>query len=324
MSLTVETRKKHISILTPCYNEEENVANLVAAVAAEFSKIPQYTYEHVFIDNGSADKTVAILREIAKTDKHVKVIVNARNFGHIRSPFHGLLQCTGDCIITMVADFQDPIDMIPKYLVKWEEGYKIVIGIKKKSRENPIMFAVRGFFYNLLSKISDSGERPVKNFTGFGLYDQQFISVLRTLDDPYPYFRGLITELGFDRCEIEYTQPQRAAGKTKNNFFTLYDMAMLGFTNHSKLPLRLSVFVGFFSALLSLAVAMIYLVYKLVFWNRFEVGLAPLVIGVFFFASVQLFFIGIIGEYIGAIHTQVRKRPLVIEKERINFDQLPN
>jgi glycosyltransferase involved in cell wall biosynthesis len=316
----LEQEKKLISIVTPCYNEEGNVANLVAVIAREFAGMPQYNYEHVFIDNHSSDKTIAILRDIAAKDKHVKVILNARNFGHIRSPYYGMLNCKGDAVILVVADFQDPPELIAQFLAKWEEGYKIVIGVKKKSRENPLMFMVRKFFYNILSKMSDSGESPVKNFTGFGLYDKKFIAVLRTLDEPYPYFRGLITELGFDRYEIEYVQPQRAAGKTKNNFFTLYDIAMLGFTNHSKLPLRLSAFLGFFSAIISLMVAMGYFIYKLIYWNRFNAGQAPLVIGVFFFASVQLFFIGIIGEYIGAIHTQVRKRPLVIEKERINFD----
>ena len=316
----MEIIKKHISIITPCYNEEGNVENLIKTVASVFEKLPQYTYEHVFIDNSSTDRTASILKRIAENDKHVKIIINARNFGHIRSPFYGMLQCKGDAVISIVADFQDPPEMIEQFLNKWEEGYKIVIGVKKKSKENPLMFAIRKFFYSLLSKISTTGEQPVKNFTGFGLYDRKFIEVLRTLDDPYPYFRGLITELGFDRFEIEYTQPQRATGKTKNNFFTLYDIAMLGFMNHSKLPLRLSAFIGFFSALLSLLVALFYLAYKLVYWDRFQVGSAPLVIGVFFFSSVQLFFIGIIGEYIGAIHTQVRKRPLVIEKERINFD----
>ena len=316
----MDTAKKHISVITPCYNEEENVAAIVKAVAAVFEKLPQYTYEHLFIDNSSVDTTVAILKSIAQTDKHVKVIVNARNFGHIRSPFHGMMQCKGDAVISLVADFQDPPEMIATFLEKWEEGNKIVIGVKKTSKESPIMFAVRRMFYNLLAKVSDSGEKPIKNFTGFGLYDQQFISILRTLDDPYPYFRGLITELGFARCEIEYTQPARARGTTKNNFFTLYDMAMLGFTSHSRLPLRLSAFIGFFSAIISLLIAFGYFIYKLVYWSRFEVGLAPLVIGVFFFSSVQLFFIGIIGEYIGAIHMQVKKRPMVIEKERVNFD----
>ncbi|MBA4241799.1 MAG: glycosyltransferase [Sphingobacteriaceae bacterium] len=312
--------KKHISVLTPCFNEQGNVGPLSKAVAKVFEKLPQYTYEHIFIDNDSSDDTVKILKEIAQNDSNVKVILNARNFGHIRSPFYGMLQCKGDAVISLVSDFQDPPELIEDFLKKWEEGYKIVIGVKNKSKENPLMFAVRKFFYNLLSKASEgSGESPVKNFTGFGLYDQQFISVLRTLDDPYPYFRGLITELGFNRYEIPYTQPQRASGKTKNNFFTLYDMAMLGFTNHSKLPLRLSAFIGFFSAVISFLVALGYFVYKLIFWDNFQVGMAPLVIGVFFFSSVQLFFIGIIGEYIGAIHTQIRKRPLVIEKERINF-----
>ncbi len=312
--------KKHISVLTPCFNEQGNVGPLSKAVAKVFEKLPQYTYEHIFIDNDSSDDTVKILREIAQNDSNVKVILNARNFGHIRSPFYGMLQCKGDAVISLVSDFQDPPELIEDFLKKWEEGYKIVIGVKNKSKENPLMFAVRKFFYNLLSKASEgNGESPVKNFTGFGLYDQQFISVLRTLDDPYPYFRGLITELGFNRYEIPYTQPQRASGETKNNFFTLYDMAMLGFTNHSKLPLRLSAFIGFFSAVISFLVALGYFVYKLIFWDNFQVGMAPLVIGVFFFSSVQLFFIGIIGEYIGAIHTQIRKRPLVIEKERINF-----
>jgi polyisoprenyl-phosphate glycosyltransferase len=311
--------KKKISVLTPCFNEEDNVEKLIVAVRDVFAKLPQYDYEHVFIDNCSIDKTVEVLKRVATTNPQVKIIVNARNFGHVRSPYYGLLQCHGDAVINLVADFQDPPELIPDFLEKWEQGYKIVIGVKKNSKENPLMFAFRRMFYDLLNKMSDSGEKPIKNFTGFGLYDQKFLSVVRTLDDPYPYFRGLVTELGFDRYELEYIQPERAAGKTKNNFFTLYDVAMLGFTSHSKLPLRLAAFIGFFSSILSLVIALGYLIYKLIYWNRFEVGLAPLVIGVFFFASVQLFFIGIIGEYIGAIHTQVRKRPLVIEKERVNF-----
>ena len=312
--------KKHISVITACYNEEENVAALIKAVANEFEQVPQYTYEHIFIDNSSTDNTVGILKDIAATDKHVKIIVNDRNFGHIRSPFYGMIQCRGDAVISLVADFQDPPEMIIKFLEKWEEGYKIVIGIKKKSRENPIMFALRRLFYNLLASVSEGGEKPVRNFTGFGLYDQKFVAVLRSLDDPYPYFRGLITDLGFNRCELHYTQPRRAGGTTKNNFFTLYDMAMLGFTSHSRLPLRLSAFIGFFSGIISLAFAIVYFIYKLIYWHRFQVGQAPMVIGMFFFSSVQLFFIGIIGEYIGAIHRQVKKRPLVIEKERINFN----
>jgi glycosyltransferase involved in cell wall biosynthesis len=311
--------KKHISVITPCYNEEGNVPLLTETIRKIFEQLPQYTYEHVLIDNCSTDRTPELLREIAAKDKHVKVILNERNFGWIRSPFHGLIQCYGDAVIYMVSDFQEPPGMIPKFLEKWEEGYKIVIGIKETSKENPVMFAVRSFFYKILASASD-GEPTIKNFTGFGLYDQKFISIIRDLGDQYPYLRGLVSELGFRRFEIPYAQPERFSGKTSSNFFKLYDVAMLGFTSHSKLPLRLSAFIGFFSAIVSLLIAFGYFIYKLVFWSRFEVGLAPLVIGVFFFSSVQLFFIGIIGEYIGAIHSQVRKRPLVIEKERLNFD----
>jgi glycosyltransferase involved in cell wall biosynthesis len=318
MLFLVFDMKKHISVITPCYNEEGNVRLLIETIGKIFEKLPQYTYEHVLIDNCSTDKTPDILKEIAATNKNVKVIFNERNFGWIRSPFHGLIQCHGDAVIYMVSDFQEPPEMIPQFLEKWEEGFKIVIGIKKQSKENPIMFAVRKFFYNILSSASD-GEATIKNFTGFGLYDQKFISIIRNLDDQYPYLRGLVSELGFRRYEIPYSQPERFSGKSNSSFFKLYDVAMLGFTSHSKLPLRLSAFVGFFSAIVSFLVAVGYFIYKLVYWYEFQIGTAPMVIGIFFFSSVQLFFIGIIGEYIGAIHTQIRKRPLVIEKERINF-----
>ncbi len=310
--------KKLISILTACYNEAENVENLYLQVKAQYDKFPQFEFEHVFIDNASSDRTLEILKEIAAKDKRVKIIVNVRNFGHIRSPFYGMLQCNGDAVISVVADLQDPPEMICDFIRRWEEGYKIIIGIKEKSKENRIMFMIRGFFYKLIERISETEQ--IKNFTGFGLYDRQFVDVLRSLDDPYPYFRGAIADLGFNRIEIPYTQPRRDKGKTKNNFYSLYDMAMLGFVNHSKLPLRLASFIGFSVSMLSLLLAVIYLIYKLVDWDHFQLGLAPLVIGIFFFGGIQLFFLGIIGEYIGAIFTQVKKRPLVIEKERINFD----
>ncbi|HNW90447.1 MAG TPA: glycosyltransferase family 2 protein [Bacteroidales bacterium] len=310
---------KKISVLTPCFNEEENVEILCNEVKKVFDGLPGYEYEHVFIDNNSQDKTVEILKEIAAQDKHVRIIVNVRNFGHIRSPYYGLLQVTGDCVIVMAADMQDPPEVIPALVEKWEQGYKIVTAVKKKSRENPVMFLLRKVYYNMLEKFSE-GEQ-IKNFTGFGLYDRSFIEVIRRIDDPYPYFRGLISEVGFQISSVEYVQPKRLHGKTKNNFYTLYDIGMLGFVNHSKLPLRLASFIGFTVAIFSLLIAIGYLIYKLIYWNEFKLGTAPLVIGLFFFSSVQLFFIGIIGEYIGAIHTQVRKRPLVIEKERINFDE---
>jgi polyisoprenyl-phosphate glycosyltransferase len=309
---------KLISILTPCYNEEENVENVYQQVKAVFDHLKDYKYEHLFIDNASKDRTVSILKEIASKDKNVKVIVNTRNFGHIRSPYHALFQTRGDAVISIVADLQDPPEMIAEFLRKWEEGYKIVIGIKIQSDESPIMFRIRKMFYELISKLSEV--EMIKNFTGFGLYDKQIVEILRNLNDPYPYFRGIIADIGFDVARIEYKQPAREKGITKNNFYTLYDMAMLGITNHSKVPLRLATMLGFSLSIVSLLVAFGYLVYKLIFWKSFSVGIAPVVIGLFFFASVQLFFLGLVGEYIGSIHTQVLKRPLVIEKERINFE----
>jgi len=309
---------KLISIVTPCYNEELNVEILYNKVKDIFMLLPEYNYEHIFIDNSSDDRTVEILKRIANEDHHLKIIVNVRNFGHIRSPYYGILQSNGDAVISVVADLQDPPELMLSFIKKWEEGYKIVIGTKVKSKENKLMFLIRKIFYNTIAKISESEQ--IKNFTGFGLYDRQFIEILRNLDDPYPYFRGLISELGFSRIEIPYTQPKRERGNTKNNFYTLYDIAMLGFINYSKVPLRMASFIGFGVSLLSFLVALFYLVYKLLFWSTFSVGIAPLVIGIFFFGGVQLFFLGIIGEYIGAIFTQVIKRPLVIEKERINFD----
>ncbi|MGA2162722.1 MAG: glycosyltransferase family 2 protein [Methanoregula sp.] len=309
--------KKLISVVTACYNEEENVELLYNEVKKVFEKLTDYEYEHIFIDNASKDRTVPLLKEIASKDKNVKIIVNVRNFGHIRSPFYGLLQARGDAVISLVADFQDPPSMIPDFIKKWEEGYKIVVGVKNQSEENPILFAIRKFYYKILQDLSEVNQ--IENFTAFGLYDQRIIEILRTIDDPYPYMRGLISEIGYDIYQIEYIQPVRKRGKTKNNFYSLYDMAMLGITNNSKVPLRLAALTGFGLAIISLVVAFVYTIYKLIYWDSFTVGIAPLVIGLFFFSSVQLFFIGVIGEYVGSIQTQVLKRPLVIERERINF-----
>ena len=308
---------KKISIVTPCYNEEFNVEPLYEKVKIEMAKLSNYTYEHIFIDNFSTDNTLVKLKNIASVDKNVKIIVNARNFGHIKSPYYGMLQADGDVVISLVSDLQDPPELIPDFIKKWEEGYKIVVGVKEKSEENIIMFSIRKLFYKIIDRISDTSQ--IQNFTGFGLYDRQFMDVLKNIQEPYPYFRGLVSELGFSICQIPYLQPKRSKGNTKNNFFTLYDMAMLGFTSHSKVPLRMSSFIGFVVAFLSILIASIYLIYKILFWDNFQVGIAPLVIGFFFFGGVQLFFLGIIGEYISAILTQVKNRPLVIEKERINF-----
>jgi len=309
--------KRKISVVTACFNEEDNVEELYSQVKGIFKELGEFEYEHIFIDNDSKDRTPEILRRLAANDRNVKVILNARNFGHIRSPFHALLQADGDAAICLVADFQDPPQLIKEFMQKWREGYKVVIGVKEKSEESAVLFGIRKTYYALVNRLSDI--ELVRNYTGFGLYDKKIIEVLKTIDDPYPYFRGLVSEVGYEKCRVPYLQPVRRRGVTKNNFYTLYDMAMLGITSHSKVPLRLATMLGFASALLSLIVALAYFVYKLLFWNSFSVGIAPMVIGLFFFASVQLFFIGIVGEYIGAIYTQVRRRPLVVEKERINF-----
>lgn len=314
----MDKTRKLISIVTPCYNEEENVEELYLRVKKVVSAIPGYDYEHIFIDNASHDKTVDILRRIAGVDSTVKVIVNSRNFGHIRSPYYAMLQARGDAVISIVSDLQDPPDMISDFIKRWEAGYKIVVGIKNYSEESSVMFKIRKLYYRFTSRLSEV--ELLKDFTGFGLYDRKIIDVLRQINDPYPYFRGLITEIGFEIAKVGYTQPARRRGITKNNFYTLYDIGMLGITNHSKVPLRLAAMLGFAASVSSLFIAFCYLIYKLVFWNTFAVGVAPLVIGLSLFSSVQLFFLGILGEYIGSIHTQVLKRPLVIEKERINFD----
>jgi len=308
---------KLISVVTPCFNEADNVRALHAGIREAFTLLPGYDYEHIFIDNASKDRTVDILRELAREDSHVKAIVNARNFGHIRSPHHALLQAKGAVAILMASDLQDPPNLIPEFVRKWEEGYKIVLGIKTTSEESPVMFFIRKAYYNLIGHLSEI--ELAKNNTGFGLYDRAVLDVLRTIDDPYPYFRGLICDIGFEQAHIIYSQARRHRGITKNNFYTLYDMAMLGITNHSKVPLRLATMLGFAMSAISFTIGCAYLIAKLVFWDKFLLGTAPTLIGLSLFASIQLFFIGILGEYIGAIHTQVLKRPLVIEKERINF-----
>lgn len=309
--------KKRLTVVTPCYNEEENAEPLYEAIRGMMARFPQYDYDHLYIDNASTDGTQAILRRLAAEDPRVKVIINARNFGHIRSPYHGLLQAMGDAVIYMASDFQDPPDMIPTFIAEWEKGAKMVLAIKTKSNESPLLYAIRTAYYRLVARLSDIDLN--ENSTGFGLYDRVVIDALGNIEDPYPYFRGLISEIGFEPVRIPFTQPRRPRGITKNNFYTLYDMAMLGITKHSKVPLRLATMSGFALSFLSLLVAFGYLIYKLLFWQTFSAGMAPVVIGLFLFSSVQLFFIGILGEYIGVILTHVRKLPLVVEKERINF-----
>ena len=310
---------KKISILIPCYNEEENIVPISQAVIETMERdLPEYAFELVFIDNDSTDNTRSLIRGLCGQDRRIKAIFNARNFGQFNSPYYGMLQVTGDCVVEMVADFQDPVDMIPKYVREWEKGYKIVIGIKTSSRENKIMYWLRSCYYKTIKKLSDVEQ--IEHFTGSGLYDREFIEILRRLDDPTPFLRGIVAELGYKRKEIPYDQPKRRAGKTHNNFYRLYDAAMLSVTSYTKAGLRLATFFGFFCSLASMCVALVYLVMKLIWWDRFPAGMAPMLIGMLFLGSVQIFFIGLLGEYIMSINQRVMKRPLVIEEERLNFD----
>lgn len=310
---------KKISVVAGCYNEEGNLQEFYDRVIGVFDNLPEYTYEIIIADNCSTDGSKTILRQLAENNKNFKVIFNSNNFGQIRSPFNALIQATGDCVVAITSDLQTPPELIPKFIDKWENGYDVVIAVKKKSRENVVITFIRKLYYQLLSQMSESSG-IIHDFTGFGLYDRKFMNALKKYHDPYPYFRGLVSEIGFKRAVIEFVQGKRKHGRTKNNFFTLYDVAMTGFVNHSKLPLRLAAFSGFCLAGISLIFALAYFIYKLLYWNTFTLGLAPMVIGLFFFSAVQLIFIGIIGEYIGAILTQVKNRPLVIEDEKINFD----
>jgi len=311
---------KTISIVTPCYNEQDNVEELWRRIRDVMATLDQYSYEHIFIDNASSDMTAELLRRMAAQDTNVKVILNARNFGHIRSPMHGILQACGDAVIGMAADFQDPPELIPALVERWEQGFAMVLCIKETSEENRIFFWLRRQYYRWINRLSSL--ETFENFTGFGLFDRKVIDIVRTMNDRYPYFRGLIAEIGLPHAEVKFVQPRRKRGFTKNNLYTLYDLAMLGLTNLSKVPLRIVTFFGFVNAIGCILVALSYFIYKLVFWSNFSVGTAPLVIGLFFLGSVQLVCMGILGEYIGAIHTQVHRRPYVIEKERINFDSL--
>jgi glycosyltransferase involved in cell wall biosynthesis len=309
---------KTISIVTPCFNEEGNIREVYERVRTLMLGLGKYRYEHIFIDNASRDTTFTVLSEIASADSNVKVIRNARNFGHVRSPMHALLQTRGDAVIVLMSDLQDPPEVLAQLLEQWEKGVPIVIAVKHQSHESAPMFLVRKLFYRLVHHISDDIE-TYENFTGFGLYDRQVIDLVRQFGDPYPYFRGMIAEIGLPHTEVQYEQQRRKSGKSKNNFYTLYDLAMLGITKLSKVPLRLVTFAGFAGSLLSMLGGIAYFAYKLLFWQQFTLGIAPIAIGMFFLGSLQLLFMGIIGEYIGNIHTQVHNRPLVVERERLNF-----
>lgn len=312
---------KKISIVIPTYNEEDNVKPMAQAVSGLFkAELSQYDYEIIFIDNCSKDKTRPLLEGICASNPKVKAIFNAKNFGQFNSPYYGLLQATGDCAVLLAADFQDPVEIIPKFVYEWENyDYNIVCGIKTSSKESKIVYALRTLYYKMIKKMSDVEQ--IEHFTGFALYDKSFISVLKDLDDPKPFLRGIVAELGGKRKDIEYRQPKRRAGKTKNNWYSLYDAAMLSFTSYTKIGLRLATFAGFFVGFLSFVIGLVYLVLKLLYWDRFAAGQAPILLGMLFLGAIQLLFIGFLGEYIISINSRVMKRPLVVEERRINFDE---
>ncbi len=312
---------KKISILIPCYNEVENVEGISSAVEKVLkTELPSYDYEIVFIDNASTDGTRARIESICQSNKKMKAIFNVTNFGQFNSPFHGMCSLDGDCVIPICADFQDPVELIPVFVKKWEEGHRIVSGVKSSSKENPLIYFLRTIYYKLIKNMSHV--RMIEHFTGFGLYDRTFIQLLRELNDPVPFIRGIVAEYGagFNMTTVEYEQPKRRAGKTHNNFYTLYDAAMLSITSYTKVGLRLCTIAGFICALLDLMVAFVYLILKLTHWYSFNAGYAPTIIGIFLIGAIQLFFTGLMGEYIMNINTRVIGRPLVVEEKRINFD----
>ena len=311
--------KKKVSIMIPSYNEEDNIQAITQAVVKQMEDLPQYDYEIVCIDNCSKDHTRELLRDICAKNPKIKAIFNVKNFGQFNSPYYGLCQTTGDCAISICADFQDPVEMIPEFLKYWEEGYQIVYGVKTASKESKLMYWLRGLYYKLIHKYSSV--EMIEQFTGFGLYDKSFLDVMRNLNDPTPFIRGIVAELGGKRKAIPYEQPKRRAGKTHNNWYSLYDAAMLSFTSYTKIGLRLATFIGSGIALLSFVFALVYLILKLLNWDNFNAGMAPVLIGMFFLGAVQLVFLGIIGEYILSINQRSMNRPLVVEEERINFDE---
>ena len=310
--------KKKVSIMIPCFNEEENIEAITKAVIEQMEQLPKYDYEILCIDNCSTDQTRPILRRLCAENPRIKAIFNVKNFGQFNSPYYGLCQTTGDCAISICADFQDPVELIPTFLKYWEEGYQIVCGIKTSSKENPLMYKLRTIYYKLIRKFSKVDQ--IEHFTGFGLYDRSFLDVLRKLEDSTPFIRGIVAELGGRRKEVPYEQPKRRAGKTHNNWYTLYDAAMLSVTSYTKAGMRLAVFGGMIMAFISLLVGLVYLILKLINWYGFDAGQAPLIIIVSLMGSLLLSFMGLLGEYIAAINMRVMKRPLVVEEERLNFD----
>ena len=310
-------QKKLLSIVTPTFNEIDNIESLLDKIREAIAPLEQYEFEIIVIDNCSSDGTQEKIRELAAKDPRIKAIFNVRNFGHIRSPYYGILQSNGLGTIYLASDFQDPPDLIPKFIEEWEKGWKLVMAVKPVSKSSPLMHFFRKNYYRFLDNISDI--EILKDATGFGMYDKKVIEHLKEINDPYPFLRGIICELGYPIKTIPFIQPRRLGGITKNNFYTLLDIAMLGLVSHSKVPIRIASILGFLLGCFSILIALYFLVMKLIFWDLFPLGSAPAIIGLFFMFGTLLFFVGVLGEYIGAIHTHVRNRPIVVEKERINF-----
>ena len=312
-------KKKIISIICPCFNENDVIENFYKELYFVTNKIKNYSFNYIFIDNCSTDGTKEKLLKFAKNNKDVKLIFNSRNFGHIRSPYWGFLQSTGDASIFIATDLQEPPKLIKDFLVYWEQGYKVVLAVKSKSKTNFLMHNLRKLYYSFLDSISEV--KQIKNSTGFGLYDKKFVDLVKQVNDPYPYMRGFVNEFGLKYKEVEFIQDTRKGGITKNNFFTLYDLAILGIVSHSKIPIRISIFFGFLLGSISLLLSIFFLLLKIIYWESFQLGLAPLIISLFFLMGMLFIFIGIIGEYILSIHRNIQNRPIVVEDERVNFDK---
>ena len=310
-------KKTKISIVTATFNEEQNIEKISNDISIEMQKL-DVDYEHIIIDNNSTDQTQNIIRQICKKNKNVKAIFNSRNFGHTRSPYYAILQSSGDATISLAADFQDPIELIPDLIKKWQSGSKAVFLQRKSSKENLITETIKLIFYKFINFISEVN--LIEKTTGSGIFDKSIISELKTIDDPDPYFRGMISEISANIAIIEFDQPSRRYGSSKNNFYTLFDLGVNAIIKHSIIPLRIMTIGGFISSIILIIVATFFFIYKIIYWDKFQLGLAPIILGVFFGFSVLIFMLGTIGEYIGVILKQVRRIPLVFEKERINFD----
>jgi glycosyltransferase involved in cell wall biosynthesis len=309
---------KKISIVSPCYNEEQNIDILYSKINKEIENLHDYIFEIIFIDNASTDNTADQIKKIISIDKRVKLIINIKNFGHIKSPYWGIMQAKGDAVIYLASDLQDDPKYIPEFIRLWEEGWPIIMATKEKTELGILDKILRKSYYKILNLISEN--QTIKNATGFGLYDKKIIKIIKLIDDREPYFRGMVAELGYKIYELKIIQKKRKFGKSKNNLYTLYEYAMIGIISQSILPIRLMSIAGFLIAILSFLIGLFYIIKKLIYWETYKLGISPLLLPVIFLFGIQFVFIGIIGEYLRVLVIKAKNRPVVIEKERINFD----